>query len=1141
MSLQLVLGGSGSGKSHWLYSSVIRESMENPHRRYVVVVPEQFTMETQRELVELHPAHGILNIDVLSFQRLAYRVFEETGTDRKTVLTETGKNLLLRLVAARKKEELGIMGGRLNQPGYLSQIKSMLSELMQYQISEGELDEMIRLADQKPQLQYKLKDLRVLEEGFREYMQDRFITAEELLTRFCQAAPRSGMLKNCSMVFDGFTGFTPVQLSALETLLKLTPQIRISVTLGAGEPVTGQCGEHELFYLSRKTAGSLLRLARKTGTQVLDPVVLDGKGGRFRENDSLAFLEKELFRYGKRETWKGEKPAISIWAARNPMEEVRLTASLISRMTRERGIRFREIGVIAGDLSAYESYVRNIFAEYQIPCFVDQTVQILFNPCLEFIRGAFAIADENFSYTSVFRFLRTGFAGLEEQEIDRLENYVLALGIRGKKRWEQEWTRVTDRMDPAEPEACSGFRDRLMEKLSPWIQAASPKRAELREYGKALYELLTGFQIQQQLRDREQAFRQAGQRDRAEEYGQIYGKVIELLDEAVELLGDETVSRREFEEILEAGFSEARVGMIPPGIDQVHLGDMKRTRLGHIRVLFFLGLNDGWVPSREKEGGIITQQEREFLAKEGIELAPTARENSYIQRFYLYLALTRPSGRLYLSFCKNSGEGRAMRPSYLINVIRKMFPQVKVRDQEQLNPIYRAVSPVTGFSCLAQALRTVREEPGEVSPAALELLRCYLKRPDCREKAKKLLEAAFWVTGEEGLQKQTSRQLYGEILENSVTRLERFAACPFAHFAVYGLKLGEREIYQVRSADLGNIFHRALELFSGKLERSSWSWSDLPDETREEFLDEAVKEAVKDYGQGVFFDSARNKYMIERAKRILGRTVWAVCLQVRAGKFVPAGFEVSFQAAENLRAVNISLGETERMRLKGRIDRIDLCCEEDRVYVKVVDYKSGSTSFDLASLYDGLQLQLVVYLNAAMEMEKRLYPDKEIVPAGIFYCRLQDPLVEADSELTPAEIDHMLLKKMRPDGLVNLDPDVISRLDGRLEKTSLVIPVGVKKDGTCTAASSVAPLWQIEELSRFVSGKLEEFGRQILDGQIQAKPCRKRQETACDYCAFSHLCGFDPAVPGASYREQTRMSREEIWKEIEKEEQRREP
>ena len=581
--------------------------------------------------------------------------------------------------------------------------------------------------------------------------------------------------------------------------------------------------------------------------------------------------------------------------------------------------------------------------------------------------------------------------------------------------------------------------------------------------------------------------------------------------------------------------------MIPPGIDQVHLGDMKRTRLGHIRVLFFLGLNDGWVPSREKEGGIITQQEREFLAKEGIELAPTARENSYIQRFYLYLALTRPSGRLYLSFCKNSGEGRAMRPSYLINVIRKMFPQVKVRDQEQLNPIYRAVSPVTGFSCLAQALRTVREEPGEVSPAALELLRCYLKRPDCREKAKKLLEAAFWVTGEEGLQKQTSRQLYGEILENSVTRLERFAACPFAHFAVYGLKLGEREIYQVRSADLGNIFHRALELFSGKLERSSWSWSDLPDETREEFLDEAVKEAVKDYGQGVFFDSARNKYMIERAKRILGRTVWAVCLQVRAGKFVPAGFEVSFQAAENLRAVNISLGETERMRLKGRIDRIDLCCEEDRVYVKVVDYKSGSTSFDLASLYDGLQLQLVVYLNAAMEMEKRLYPDKEIVPAGIFYCRLQDPLVEADSELTPAEIDHMILKKMRPDGLVNLDPDVISRLDGRLEKTSLVIPVGVKKDGTCTAASSVAPLWQIEELSRFVSGKLEEFGRQILDGQIQAKPCRKRQETACDYCAFSHLCGFDPAVPGASYREQTRMSREEIWKEIEKEEQRREP
>lgn len=1138
MALQLILGGSGSGKSHRLFAAVIQKAVKHPEKNFIVVVPEQFTMQTQRELVMLHPAHGILNIDVLSFQRLAYRVFEETGRKNQTVLTETGKNLLLRKVAADRREALRSLGSKLDKPGYISEIKSILSELAQYGITGEELQEMIALAEPKPGLQWKLKDIQVLYEGFREYCQEKFITTEEILNVFCQAAERSSLLKNSVLAFDGFTGFTPVQVKAMETLLFLCPEILVTVTLGGKESVGGRLQEHELFFLSKKTIHTLLESARKTGTIVREPIVLEGEPGRFRPGSGLQFLEQNLFRYGGKKRFAGDcSGELSLYAAENPMEEVVMTACAISRMVKEEGFRYREIAVIAGDLPSYGNYVRKIFEEYGIPCFVDQTVQILLNPCLEFIRGAFCIVEKNFSYESVFRFLRTGFAGSSREETDRLENYVLALGIRGQNRWRQEWKGRTLRMPEEEPEICDSYRSGLMERLAPFLEVFGKGRGSVRDYAGALHDLLVAFQIQEQLKRQELSFRQQGEMDKVNEYSQIYGILMGLLDEAVELLGEETVSRKEFEDILEAGFSEARVGLIPPGIDQVHVGDMERTRLNHIRVLFFLGLNDGWIPSRENKGGIVSELEREFLQSEGVELAPTARENSYIQRFYLYLGLTKPSERLILSYCQSSSQGAAMRPSYLVAGIRRLFPGLTVREWKSEEGWERITSRKTGVPCLARELRELLEETAEQSrqvrmSRVKELLCHYQGDKFYEERADALLEAAFLALDSSGLGRETARALYEEVLENSVTRLERFASCAFAHFAEYGLHLQEREEYKVRAVDIGNIFHQALECFSRKLECSSYDWFTVPEETRDRLLEESVEETVQNYGSQVFFDSQRSRYMLQRIRRILKRSVWALHEQIRAGKFVPASFEVSFTAARELNAVNIALGDSEKMRLKGRIDRVDVCEEEDRVYVKVVDYKSGNTSFDLVALYYGLQLQLVVYLNAALEMEKNLHPEKEIIPAGIFYYRLRDPLLEGNHEQTPEEINEELLKRLRPEGLVNEDPAVVERMDRSFVKNSRVIPVGRKADGTWSATSSVADTEQLSELSEFVQRKLETLGKEILEGEIQVNPYRRKKSSACDYCIYADLCGFDRKIPGAGYRQLRELDGKEIWKRI---------
>lgn len=1140
MSLQLILGGSGSGKSYWLYTSLIREAMQHPQKKYLVIVPEQFTMQTQRELVKLHPAHGILNIDVLSFERLAHRVSEETGEDQRTVLTETGKNLLLRRVAARKKDQLQIMGNRLNQPGCLSEIKSLLSELMQYGISQQELEAMIELSGERPRLQYKLKDMQVLYQGFEELKQDRFITAEELLDIFCQAAPGSATLRGCEIVFDGFTGFTPVQQKALEVILRLAARVRVAVTLDGREHWSGRLQEHELFFLSKKTIRTLEELAQRTGTELEDPVILGEGSGRFAQSPGLAFLEHQLFRYGRRNVWKkASDPDISVHTALNPAAELRFAARTICRLTREQGIRYREIGIITGDLASYGNYVKKIFDEYGIPCFLDQTVQILQNPCLEFIRGAFGVIQYGFSYESVFRLLRTRYAGLTAEETDRLENYVLATGIRGKKSWKQEWTRRTARMSEEEPTVCEEYRNRLMKKLSPWLDMAEKKEAPLQEYAAALYELLVSCSVQEQLNVQAQQFAEQGQMERAKEYEQIFETIVDLLDEAAELLGDEIVSRKEFCEILEAGFAEARVGIIPPGIDEVHVGDMQRTRLNHIKVLFFLGVNDGWIPAREGKGGIVSEMEREFLQSAGVELAPTERENSYIQRFYLYLGMTKPSRRLYLSFCRCGSDGKGMRPSYLIHTVCRLFPDLVVTDEDAGGTALEQVASMrTGFSFLAEGLRRIRGEDRAVQSAQIrEVFRQYVMREESRRQALELLDAAFLVADEKGLRSATARELYGEELVNSVTRLEQFASCAFAHFAAYGLELQERERFHVRSVDIGTVIHRALERFSEKLERSRYTWFDVPDEVRDRLMEASVEETVADYGEKLFFDSARNQHMIDRMKRILRRSVWALHQQVRAGSFVPRGFEVAFQAVEDLEAVNIALSGQEKMRLKGRIDRVDVCEDETAVYVKVVDYKSGNTSFDLVSLYYGLQLQLVVYLNAAMEMEKRLHPDKQVIPAGIFYYRVKDPMLDGSREQTPEEINQEILKKLRMDGIVNSDPGVIDRLDRDCGSSSSVIPAGRKADGSLSALSSAASTERLDELSDFVQGKLQTLGKEILSGKISAHPYRRKQRKACDYCVFSDLCGFDPGLPGAKYRELADMDREQVWAKIEEEEQ----
>lgn len=1125
MSLRFYFGPSGSGKSHRIYEEIMQRAAQEPGRNFLIIVPDQFTMQTQKDLVMRSDRGGILNIDVLSFGRLSHRILEEVGTKEMPVLDDTGKSLVLQKIAADLKEQMPAMGSLLHKQGYIHEVKSAISEFMQYGISTQDMDKLIASAEKRGALAMKLRDLKTLYRGFQDYIRDHFITTEETLDVLRRSLVKSKILPDSVVVFDGFTGFTPIQNRLIQELMRVCEETIVAVTIGEEEDPYQMDGEQKLFHLSKKTVADLVKLAAEAEVTRGEDVFVKGGPNRFTEAPALCYLEQNLFRY-QYEPYTEKQCEIRMFEALSPREEVHQTALYIRKLIREEGLTYRDIAVVIGDLEGYASYVETEFGQLEIPCFLDRTRGIVLNPMIEYIKSVLQLYIRDFSYDTVFHFLRSGMADISREEIDELENYVIRTGARGYRTYSRLFTRKTEEMQQGSGQEDTERAEETMERLNRIRQQFADTveilhmapRAKAGEYVDHLYDFLEQNQVQQKLLNYQQRFEQEGDLAKAREYAQIYRLVMDLLDQIYELLGEEEISLQEFADILEAGFGEITVGTIPQNVDRIVVGDMERTRLKQVKVLFFLGVNDGNIPKNASKGGIISDMDREFLIESGTEMAPSPRQQMYIQRLYLYLNMTKPSQRLYLSYAKVNSDGKGIRPSYLIDTVRKLFPQLAVEYPQNRSRLEQIEGRQEGARYLAEELReyadgTLREEERQ---DFYLMYRAYEADPEGRDR---LTAAAFRRYKESGLSRIVARALYGRQLENSVSRLETYAACACRHFLQYGLSLQEREEFGFEVSDMGNVYHAVLENFAGKLAESGRTWWDFD----ENFATQAIKEAVEGYaatyGETVLYSSARNEYAITRMSRILTRTVLTLQQHLKQGSFQPDDYELSFRFAEDLDSIHVDLSEEEKMHLQGRIDRIDVSEDAEHVYVKVIDYKSGNKKFDLAALYYGLQLQLVVYMNAAMELESRKHPDKEIVPAALLYYHIDDPTIETPVELTQEQINEEILTKLRMNGVVNSDPAVVERLDRFLQDKSKVIPVEKKKDGSFSARSGILSREELHVVSAYVDTKIRQIGREILDGKIAANPYEKGNEEACTYCAYKKVCGFDGSIPGYEKRQ----------------------
>ncbi len=528
---------------------------------------------------------------------------------------------------------------------------------------------------------------------------------------------------------------------------------------------------------------------------------------------------------------------------------------------------------------------------------------------------------------------------------------------------------------------------------------------------------------------------------------------------------------------------------------------MERTRLKDIKALVFVGANDVYLPGNLLRTGLLSEQDREKFARERLALSPGGKEKAYVQKFYLYLNLTKPSEALDIFYSRVSADGKSVRPSYLIQEICRLFPDICIQDEEEKGIRQQELTEEMGIGYLIRGFQGIGDG---MDDAWSELYTWYKKAPGWQEKIEDFLQAGFYRMPSDSLTSQVAKRLYGEDFENSISRVERFCSCAFSHFLTYGLGLRERQEYEFQAVDLGNVCHRALERFSGKVEAGGGDWTQIAEEARKQYMDESVKEAIADYGNSVLYSSARNEYLIVRMKQMLERTVWALIRQLEAGDFKPSAYEMRFE--------------------NGKIDRVDTCVDGDRIYVKVLDYKTGSKAFDVVSLYHGLQLQLMVYMDAAVKKETKKHPGQEVIPAGIFYYRIKDPLVDKAEAGT---VEDAVLKELKPDGLINLQEDVLRHLDHRMEGDSLVVPVKYNKNGSLSKGSKAVPPEEFGIMVRHAVNKAKEVRRRILQGEVEAVPYRKGQDTGCDYCGYRDVCGFDVKIPGCAYREIDKMSREE--------------
>ena len=1153
MSVTFLLGRSGSGKTRKIWESVSSAMEQEPLGvPIIVLVPEQGSFSAERGLLTTGTSKGSIRAQTLSFSRLAYRVKQETGGNPNIPISDEGKKMLIYKIIARRKEELKLFGASSDRPGFVDRLNRLHTEMKRCCIGsidlEQQLSELENSIGGNPILQNKLHDLQLLFGDLEKEMSQLYIDQEDRLAELAEHISESSYIRGAEVWVDGFHGFTPQEFLVLRQLILYASKVTIALTLDKVYSTGIPPHELELFHPSAVTYIRLRGIAEEAEAEVWDEVLSPTDLPRFLESPALAHLEKG---FDRRLRWNGSdavEESITIQAAASRRAEVEGVLREILRLAREEGAQYSEMAVMMRNIGDYEHLVTPLFRDYGIPFFLDQKVNELHHPLVEFLRASLDVVRRRWRYEDVFRCVKTDLLlpideSITRSDMDSLENYVLACGIQGY-RWTDgrswrgipsltlEGDRKIDEVHLAVMENC---RAAITEPLFGFEKRVKKSR-NARELCTAVYQLLQDTDSAGKLELMSAKALEMGQPEYAREHRQLWGAVLDLLDQLVEMMGEEKIEFDVFAGILETGLAELRMGLIPPALDQVLVGSMDRTRTSDVKYAFLLGFNEGIVPAQFQEDGVLSEGERFFLEGAGMELASGSSRRLLDERFLIYNVLTTPSRKLWVSYACTDEEGKALLPSEVIRHLQIMFrmgehplPGLPLSGHPSKEHMDFISNPESTLRMLILQLRQWRQGV-EIPALWWDVYNWFADSEEWSPRLNRLLDSLFYRNEGIKLNRGTSLKLYGgTTLRGSVSRMEKFVACPFSHFASYGLKLKDRQLYKLQAPDIGQLFHAALSEMAMKLKNEGRGWGSLTAEECRREAGETVDRLSPMLQGEILMSSKRYGYISRKLKNIVGRASVILGEHARRGSFEPVGLELDFGPGKPLPPLQINLPNGCVMEIVGRIDRVDMAEGENGLLLRVIDYKSSQKDLKLHEVYYGLSLQMLTYLDVLLTYSEQ-WLGRTALPAGTLYFHVHDPLLSSSNGMHREQAEQELLKRFKMKGLLTADREIVSLMDTGLDKGhSSIVPVALKSDGSFYSSASVATPEQWTQLLTSVRTTISEIGTRITEGDVAIQPYRIQQEKACTFCSFKAVCQFDEAVEGNHYNNLAKPGKEIIW------------
>lgn len=1130
MGIRFIFGRAGSGKSYYCLNQIKKKLNNDKNNKLILLVPDQYTFQTEKKLLENIGEKALLRAEVLSFKRMATRVFDKCGGRAINVIEDSGKNMLIYKLLKDKGEELQYFNRISKQQGFVGIVSKSITEFKKYNISEEILREKELQIDNKD-LREKVNDLLSIYATFNENLHKGYIDSEDILSILAQKLKMCELYSDAEIWVDEFTTFTPQQLEVLKILAKQCKNINI--TLCSDGEVGFTEGETDIFDVIKNMENRLLKMMQENNISYKEPVNLNKKNiYRFKDSKELGHIEKYFFNFPFK-IYKDKCKDIRLYKANNNYSEIEWVAQDILRLVRDKGYRYKDIAVVCREINSYDKITSVIFNEYNIPYFLDKKREILSNPLVVLIISSLEILITNWSYESVFKYVKSGLITLESEFIDKLENYILANGIKGYK-----WTRdlLASQDEELTKEDIEIFE--YMEEIRrPIINLYNKIKGDVtvRKYCTALYEFLLEINAFDTMDKWLEDFSDKGMQDKIKEYTQVPSIVMDMLDQAVEVLGDEKVDLKTFSKILVSGFEEKEIGVIPMALDQVNIGDIARIKGRDVKALYIVGANDGVLPSANKDEGILSDEDRIELKSMGIELASDTRSRVFEEQFMVYTALTIPSNYLMITYPMADFEGKSLRPSIIIPRLKKILPRLKeeseIFNSNLFNDKYHNITaPTPTFNELIEALRREYEKE-EIEPYWVETFKWFEENEEFKDRTKIIFNGLNYTNLVEKIPREKIKRLYSN--ENgrlmfSVSRIEKYAQCPFSYYVQYGLKAKDRKVYEFTAPDLGSFMHDILDQFTNKIRKDHILWGDLTKERCSEIVNELVNNKLKNETNSILNSNKKYQYFSERFKKTITKSVTVISEQMRKGEFDIFKSEFDFGDFKDSDPIKLELPSKETVYLKGRVDRIDKVDLNGETYIRIVDYKSGSKNFDLNELYYGLQIQLLVYLDAILKNSDQILKT-QCMPGGILYFKIDNPIIKSKKALTEEEIQVEVLKKLKMDGLLLKNVELVKAMDKDMETYSLIIPAAFKKDGDFTSTSSVVTEGQFELLRKYVNDKMIEICEEMLSGEVKIEPCKSSKVTYCDYCDYSAICQFDTSIRDNKYKIILKKKKEDLW------------